>query len=157
MTLAPFTFRNATAADLPALNKVIASAVMNWPMAHRVKRLSLPVLQYDATDLDHMQIHVCEHGTEIIGVAAFDANPGPESQGLLHGLYVLPVIQRHGIGRALMERVFESARTAGLNAVAIRAERVSESFFASQDLLRVAPANDADYPWQFVKPLDAAA
>jgi N-acetylglutamate synthase-like GNAT family acetyltransferase len=150
--------RPGTRDDLDAINAVIESAVLNWPMAERVKRLSLSSLKYDATDLSHLEAYVCERGNEIIGVATLDHHHGNEdSQGLLHGLYVLPIVQGQGIGRRLLRETFENARRHNLDTVFVRAERVSAEYFRHQDLESIEPANDAAYPYLFSKTLKPAA
>ncbi len=88
-------FRKGTAADLPTINRIVSSAVMSWPMAERVKRLSVPVLCYDATDLTQFDVIVCERLGHPIGVALFDLRHD-QGAALLHGLYVLPIIQESG-------------------------------------------------------------
>ena len=80
--------RPAEAGDLRVINRTIESAVMNWPMKDRVKRLSVSSFQYDEVDLDHFELLVAEFGEEIVGVVAWEP-------GQLHGLFVLPVLQRH--------------------------------------------------------------
>lgn len=152
----PFEIRPATADDLPGINRLIESSVLNWPMEHRVKRLSVPVLTYDAIDQQNYDMFVCVNHAEIIGVAAFDPNHAP-GQGLLHGLYVLPIVQSQGIGRALMDVVFDMAGERGLGSVHVRAERVSAGYFEHQQLAHLEPANDAEYPYRFVKSLGDAA
>ena len=62
--------RYAIKTDLPQINRLIELAVMNWPMAHRVKRRATPVLQYDETDLEFLKVHVATIKGEIVGVAA---------------------------------------------------------------------------------------
>lgn len=148
--------RSATLADLAKINQVIQSAVMNWPMAHRVKRLSVPVLQYRDTDLDFYEVLVATFRDEVVGVGVWDAHPGqslPNGQGgLFHGLYVLPLIQGQGVGEALMEAVFSDARSRQTNGLLIKAQRVSRNFFEHHQMQALA-ANDKEYPWQYWKAL----
>ncbi len=150
------SYRPATANDLNALNRVIASAVLNWPMVHRVKRLAVPVLQYDAVDLEHFQVFVAERGREVIGVAALDLEHEAD-EALLHGLYVLPIIRHQGVGRELMELAFDTAREHGLNTVGIRAERVAAGYFVNSGLDTVDVEKSSDYPHKFVKALTSLA
>jgi len=148
--------RTATTADLAKINHVIQSAVMNWPMAHRVKRLAVPVLQYRETDLDFYEVLVATFRDEVIGVAAWDPQPEqslPNGQGgLFHGLYVMPIIQGQGVGEALMEAVFADARCRQTSGLLIKAQRVSRNFFEHHQMQALA-ANDSEYPWQYWKSL----
>ena len=148
--------RSATVSDLEKINLVIESAVMNWPLPNRVKRLAVPVLKYSATDLDFFETLVATYKEEVIGVAAWDAAPAqslPNGQGgLFHGLYVLPVIQGQGVGEALMEAVFSDARTLNTRGLLIKAQRVSRNFFEHHHIQPLA-AHDSEYPWQYWKRL----
>ena len=148
--------RRALKTDLPKINRLIELAVMNWPMAHRVKRRATPVLQYDETDLQFLKVHVATIKREIVGVAAWDATPSeslPNGQGgLFHGLYVLPLIQGQGVGESLMEAVFEDARILDVSGLLIKAQRVSKGYFAHQGIPALA-ANEGEYPWQYWKQL----
>jgi len=148
--------RKAHQKDLPAINRLIERAVMNWPMAKRVKRLTVPVLQYDESDLAFFELHVATIRDEIVGVAAWDATATqnlPNGQGgLFHGLYVLPLIQGQGVGEKLMEAVFEDARVRQVNGLLIKAQRVSRGYFAHQGIPALA-ANDGEYPWLYWKKL----
>ena len=130
--------RRALAADLPKINSLIELAVINWPMAKRVKRLAVPVLQYDETDLAFLELHVAEYKDEVVGIAAWDATTSqnlPNGQGgLFHGLYVLPLIQGQGVGEKLMQAVFEDARARQVNGLLIKAQRVSKDYFAHQGI-----------------------
>jgi GNAT superfamily N-acetyltransferase len=148
--------RRAVPTDLPQINRLIELAVMNWPMAHRMKRRAAPVLQYDETDLQFLQVHVATIRDEIVGVAAWDATLSeslPNGQGgLFHGLYVLPLIQGQGVGETLMEAVFEDARIRDVSGLLIKAQRVSKGYFAHQGIPALA-ANEGEYPWQYWKQL----
>ncbi|MBO6556108.1 MAG: GNAT family N-acetyltransferase [Pseudomonadales bacterium] len=150
------TIRSATPSDLDKINLVIESAVLNWPLPNRVKRLAVPVLRYTETDLDFFETLVATFKDEVIGVAAWDAAPAqslPNGQGgLFHGLYVLPLIQGQGVGEALMEAVFSDARALKTRGLLIKAQRVSRNFFEHHRMQPLA-ANDNEFPWQYWKRL----
>lgn len=137
--------RVALASDLSTINRTIESAVMNWPMQERVKRLSIPSLQYDEADLEDYDLLVAEYHEEIVGVAAWC----PEQ---FHGLYVLPVVQRQGIGRELMAQVFNAAKAKQVEGLLIKSQHVSRSFFEHEGLESLT-SNDDEYPWQYWKQL----
>lgn len=137
--------RSAVASDLRAINRTIESAVMNWPMHERVKRMSVSSLQYDASDLDDFDMLVAEFREELVGVAAWQP-------GQLHGLFVLPILQKQGIGRELMKAVFNAAREKQVNGLLIKSQRVSRSYFEHIGLEPVA-TNEGEYPWQYWKQL----
>lgn len=89
--------RTANIADLEGINRVIASAVMSWKLAERVKRLSLSSHQYSDFDFRHLQFVIAltdnSPNARIVGIAAWeDADalntpPGKRAM-LLHGIYV---------------------------------------------------------------------
>ena len=145
--------RPAESYDLRVINRIIESAVMNWPASHRFKRLAVAPLLYDAVDLDNFEILVATFNSEVVGVAAWDGSSLPDGRGgTFHGLYVLPLLQQQGIGRALMDDVFSRARANNVPGLLVKAQRFSRSFFEHQDLDAVA-ANDDEYPWQYWKHL----
>jgi len=150
------SYRPACASDLDGINALIKSAAMNWPMPTRLKRRAVTVLQYDAVDLDHFTLFVCVRRQEILGVAAIDLQHSP-GRGLLHGLFVLPIIQGHGIGRQLMQMAFDCATDHQLASVLIRAEGVAAPYFRRLGLEPIDGLGPNDYPHQFEKALEAQA
>ena len=148
--------RTAETYDLRAINRVIESAVHNWPASARYKRLAVSPLQYDDQDLLHYEILVAEFNAEIVAIAAWDADSTTNLPngigGLFHGLYVLPVVQRQGIGRALMDAVFAKAARKGLSGLLVKAHRFTRSYFEKHGL-EVNASNDEEYPWQYWKRL----
>jgi len=121
--------RAAETYDLRAINRVIQSAVWSWPASSRFKKLAVTPLQYDDLDLTHYNFLVAEFHYEIVAIAAWDpdmTNALPDGTGwLFHGLYVLPVLQRQGIGRALIDAVFKSAADRGLSGLLVKAHCTS--------------------------------
>jgi hypothetical protein len=75
--------------DLSVINHVISRAVLGWPLPQRVKRLALPMLQYDAIDFEHYTALVYIRKT-VMGCGVWLNEPisfGPQyCSGLLHGL-----------------------------------------------------------------------
>lgn len=150
------SYRPARLSDLDGINNLIESAAMNWPMLNRLKRRAVTVLQYDAVDLDHYTLFVCVRREEILGVAALDLHHSP-GQGLLHGLFVLPIIHGHGIGKQLMQMAFDKAVENDLGSVLIRAEGVAAPYFQRLGLEPLDGLGPDDYPHQFEKQLVALA
>lgn len=134
------TLRQATAADLAAINRVIEAAVMGWNLAERVKRLSLPSYRYQALDLDHLQLWLAENqDREVLGVAAWEQadpqdTPGSSSGLLLHGLYVHPAHQHQGVGSQLLEAAEQAACRQGLQGLLVKAQQDALDFFTSRGL-----------------------
>lgn len=155
--------RPASPEDLNPINRVIEAAVLGWPLAERVKRLALPLLRYDAVDLQDYQMLLGMAGNAVVAVAVWcpqrDAAPGNGHHVLLHGLYVQPSMHGLGIGSALTAAVVDQARDRGASGVLVKAERVSAGYFERLGFHRL-PANGeggAVYPHRFWLPIAIAA
>jgi N-acetylglutamate synthase-like GNAT family acetyltransferase len=150
----PLLTRRASREDLPALNDVIEAAVLAWPLADRVKRLSLPALRYGEFDLDDYTMELVEFDHRVVAVAAWCEMAGGAGLGphiLLHGLYVHPTVQGRGIGSALVRRALGLASGAGLAGLLVKAERVSASFFEALGFERMAQSDGpaGAYPYRY--------
>ena len=63
--------RTTLAQDIQRINQVIAAAMNSWRISDRVKRISLPLYQYQVDDMDYFQILVAENQNgEVLGVTA---------------------------------------------------------------------------------------
>lgn len=148
--------RQAAISDLPDINRLVESAVMNWEMPERVKRLSLPSYQYDDQDFLHMKIYIAENDEQkLVGVYALsDAAIDNKSQSacLLHGIYVLPDFQRQGIGEALFADAEDHLKKTGGNRLLVKAQAGAIGFFQAQGMTeRPVKNNVRDYPYLFQK------
>jgi len=100
--------RPAVDADLGAVNAVVERAVMTWKLPERVKRLAMQSYFCTACDLKCQQVVIAgDSAGGVVGVAAWEAAAARDCpQGrrglLLHGIYVEPARQRHGIGARLL-------------------------------------------------------
>lgn len=138
--------------DITDVNAVIRAAVHRWPMPERVRRLSLPLLQYDAVDMEHYTFIGCflkgqpDTKRALIGVVVWD-------NCCVHGLYVNPATQGQGIGRALLAAV---ARTMppGSQPLQVKAQRVSATFFEQVGLSMNCDVST--YPYTYLLPSDFA-
>ncbi|HEY9202384.1 MAG TPA: GNAT family N-acetyltransferase [Gammaproteobacteria bacterium] len=156
------TLRTATISDLEGINSVIASALMSWQLAERVKRLSLASHQYTEFDFKHLQFVVAQtdNTLQIIGVAAWeDADALNTPQGkhalLLHGLYVDPAHHRQGIGQALFERAQQAAIAQHYDGLLVKAQADARGFFIAQGMQPLLQENDRQYGNRFWKPMPA--
>jgi N-acetylglutamate synthase-like GNAT family acetyltransferase len=160
MTHNTIHLRPATVADLDAINQVITAAVMTWQLPERVKRLSLPSYHYTTMDQAHLDIVVAEDSARnIVGVAAWEpAQPNdiPEDQTalLLHGIYVWPTQQHHGLGTLLFNAAAQAARQHGYTSLLVKAQTDAIPFFAALGMQPLLVKNATrDYPnrmWKIV-------
>lgn len=154
--------RPAMPADLPAINAVIERGVMAWQLPERVKRLSLASYLYHPHDLEHLHIVVAEDAANaIIGVAAWEPAklrdvPAGQHGLLLHGIYVDPPQQHHGVGTRLLAAALDAARESGKDGLLVKAQADADGFFAAHGLQRLPVLDPArDYPhrfWKIVQP-----
>ena len=148
-----FRVQTVAAADLAVVNGIIASAVESWPVPGRLKRLSLPLLQYSEADLAEFQCFVLVQGGNSKGVAVLSRDTSFVGRhetrcALLHGLYVQADSQRSGVGRNLQQAVANRARESGCEGLLVKAQRVSRSYFEDQGYVAcVSPG--VDYPYLY--------
>ena len=145
--------------DLATINGIVERAVLRWPMSIRVKRRAIPLLQYDAIDMASYVFFRCELGDIIVAAIALDFEylgaHHSRNDLLLHGIYVDPVAQGRGVGRALLEFAEHQAREHNFAGVALKAERVSRGFFENRGYSHNAPRTSDDYPYFYQKSVTA--
>ena len=87
----PVSLRPAGESELNQINLVITSAINAWQLPDRLKRLSLGLLHYEATDLQDYEILLYSRQDYPIAVGAWEhgtcyLGPGETASALLHGL-----------------------------------------------------------------------
>jgi N-acetylglutamate synthase-like GNAT family acetyltransferase len=140
---------------------VIRRAIRTWDLPERVKRLSEPLYQYQAADIEVLELVLAERDGQVAGVAAWEPaspqdTPGGRSALLLHGIYVDPDAAGSGVGTRLLEAARDAVRQRGLDGLLVKAQRGAEGFFLARGLERV-PVRDPrrEYPhrlWTEVGP-----
>jgi len=150
MTYSSIHYRAATTHDIPAINRVVEQAVMTWPLAERIKKLSLNVLTYDYTDFAYYCCYVAVSKEKIVACVIWD----PEQKEMLcHGLYVAPAYQSVGVGKSLLNYFYQAAKHGGSSAVLVKAERVSCDYFIKLGYQAVPVTSVNDYPYLYRKEL----
>jgi GNAT superfamily N-acetyltransferase len=146
------------------VNAIIAAAIDSWPLPARLRRLATPVLAYREDDFDAYAIALVRAtgpSDSAFGVVArcFEITPADESYLFVHGLYLLPVLQRRGVGRQLLRQLEGEAAAAGARGVLIKAERVALPFFLRAGYTQLGPdaALGGDYPYRCWRELSPTA
>ena len=161
MTLLTFTVRRAEKKDLDEINRVIEAAIMTWKLPERVKRLSLSSYRYTEFDFEHLDMVVAEDTSHnVIGVAAWeeaDVRDTLSGQAalLLHGIYVEPSCQHHGIGKNLFQIAEQASQEKQYHGLLVKAQAGAEGFFQAMGMRRLPIENEQkDYANRFWKPSD---
>jgi GNAT superfamily N-acetyltransferase len=147
------------------VNAIIAAAIDSWPLPARLRRLSVPVLAYRDDDFDAYAIALvhCAGRSEgaPVGVVArcLETSVADGSYLFVHGLYLLPALQRRGIGRELLGRLEGEAVEARARGVLVKAERVALPFFLGAGYAQLAPGEGpgGDYPYRCWRELSPQA
>ena len=107
-------FTRADENDLVTINNVVQRAVLNWPMALRMKRRAVTVLQYDRIDMQNYVFYRYSTGRTVIGAIAIDfelsGSDASTDDALLHGIFVDPDAQSQGVGATLLRFAERQAR-----------------------------------------------
>lgn len=151
--------RPADPGDLDQINAVIARAIDTWPVSARIRRASVPLYRYHATDFQYLDMIVAvDADGRIVGVAAWEPAerqdlPGKQNGLLLHGIYVDPDWHHRGIGSRLLDRAVDAARQQHYDGVLVKAQAQAITFFRARGL-RTIPVADAarDYPHRLWHP-----
>lgn len=158
MNSANIKIRSANVDDLDAINRIIEAAVMSWQLPERVKRLALPIYRYNEMDLKYYSLIVAEDNKKVLAVAAWDTDIHQGKDGsrglLLHGIYVQPEYQRHGIGSRLFREVENAVRGTKLDGVLVKAQNDAVDFFLCQGMQKLETEDlQRDYDNRYWKPL----
>lgn len=148
--------RLANSEDLDNINQIINTAVMDWNLPERVKRLSLPTYHYKDVDLQFLQIYVASIKNTPIAVLALDNEliqlNSHRNALLIHGLYVHPQQQGYGIGRQLITFAEQQAKLKNANALLVKAQRDAEDFFVRMGMQKLEVENESrDYQGRYWK------
>lgn len=149
------TIQAASLDDLTAINQVIESAVMNWHLPERVKRLSLSSMTYTEADYAYYQFVKALCNNTICGVLVLDHDTyRPEKTSLLHGLYVSPDNQRLGVGSKLIKEAERLSILAGSEHITVKAQKDAQGFFLSKGMVKLGVKNSqSDYATRYSKHL----
>ena len=112
--MSDLTFRQATAADLPLLNRLYSEMDGKPPLSPE----KIAQIWADLQQLPHCHIYLASQGETAVGtftllVIPTMMHPGFHRSALVDAVTVSPAHRSQGIGRAMMAYALELAREAG--------------------------------------------
>lgn len=110
---------------------------------------------YTPLDLQTMHLVCAEQGSRMLGVAAWEAEPGATALAL-HGLYVDPSAWGAGAGSALLRYVEGVARSAGFACVTVKAQAGAAGFFLRHGFSEQSSGGTHNYAHTLSKSLQNA-
>jgi GNAT superfamily N-acetyltransferase len=151
--------RDATMADLDAINAVVARAIHTWKLpdpGQAPRPASVPVHAGGSRSPAAARAgaglrHRCRRRWEPANPRDL---PGAGSGMLLHGLYVDPARHGQGLGARLLGDAAGAARDRGHEGILVRAQADAEGFFARRGFRRLPVLDEArDYAARLWLPL----
>jgi GNAT superfamily N-acetyltransferase len=118
--------RNAVLTDLPALREVFRRSSLSNESDRPLLSAHPELLELSETAVREERTRVALVGDRIVGFASTIVG---EDAVEVEDLFVDPDWMRQGIGRALVEDVLTTARTAGLSRVEVDANRHALGFY----------------------------
>jgi N-acetylglutamate synthase-like GNAT family acetyltransferase len=116
--------RKACVEDLNSINRVIELCLSNRPVSDRIKKLTLPSLLIEPTDLEYMAIWVVgEPVTGVLGLQEIDEGM------LLHSMYVNPNKSNQGVGSELFRHAHQLTVQNNKDRLIVKAFSESIGFF----------------------------
>ena len=130
--------RKAGVEDLNPINRVIELCLSNRPVSDRIKKLTLPSLLFEPTDLDYMDIWVLgQPATGVLGLQEIDEGM------LLHSMYVDPSKCNQGLGRKLFRHARQLSEKKNVDRLIVKAFSESIGFF---EMFGFTTSDNLDYP-----------
>ncbi len=118
---------DAASRNVQQMNAVIEAAKRSWNYDAGYLEAAIPLLRIDEEYLSHRACFEAHLDRRIVGFAAVEKR-GPVLAVLEH-LWVLPSVQRRGIGRALFANCSAAVRQEGCRVMQIVSDPPAEGFY----------------------------
>jgi N-acetylglutamate synthase-like GNAT family acetyltransferase len=130
--------RKAGVEDLNSINRIIELCLSNRPVSDRIKKLTLPSLLFESTDLEYMAIWVAgEPVNGVLGLQEIDEGM------LLHSMYVDPNNYNQGVGSELFRHARKLTAKNNKDRLIVKAFSESIGFF---EKIGFTPSDILNYP-----------
>jgi N-acetylglutamate synthase-like GNAT family acetyltransferase len=130
--------RKAGVEDLNSINRIIELCLSNRPVSDRIKKLTLPSLLFEPTDLEYMAIWVAgEPVNGVLGLQEIDEGM------LLHSMYVDPNNFNQGVGSELFRHARKLTAKNNKDRLIVKAFSESIGFF---EKIGFTPSDILNYP-----------
>ena len=130
--------RKAGVEDLNSINRIIELCLSNRPVSDRIKKLTLPSLLFEPTDLEYMAIWVAgEPVNGVLGLQEIDEGM------LLHSIYVDPSKSNQGVGTELFRHARQLTANNNQDRLIVKSFSESVGFFKK---IGFTPSYILDYP-----------
>lgn len=133
-----FTIKPISPDERHVVNNLLGRSIERWKLAPRVHRLAASALAYREDDFKRMHfVGAFDFGSKLQGFASIEFDANVSSRCELHGLYVHPAAQGHGVGSALLQHVIDEMLPGNVTSLEARAHRSSKFFFLERDFIFV--------------------
>jgi GNAT superfamily N-acetyltransferase len=134
MMTPPLVLRRAVCGEAAEITALVLRAKAAWGYDPQFMRRAAAELVVSEQDIASREVFVAQVGEILAGVAAIDHVAEPPE---IDRLFVDPVHQGTGVGRALLRCALEAARAHSLRELAIVSDPHAEAFYLSQGAIRV--------------------
>jgi len=136
----------AASRNVEQINAVIEAAKRSWNYDQGYLEAAIPLLRIDEEYLGRCACFEARLDRRIVGFGAVEKRDAVVA--VLEHLWVLPSVQRRGIGRTLFEKCSEAARQEGCRVMQIVSDPPAEGFYRKVGAKRVGerPSRIRDGP-----------
>lgn len=129
MSMAPITVRPAVASEQEALEALQWRASLSNPGDHDALLANPDAIELPVQQITNGGVFVAEVAGSVVGFAAI--LPRDDGEAELDALFVEPRAWRQGIGRILVDRCCDAARSAGARYLYVVGNPHAESFYSA--------------------------